>query len=138
MKVLFYLLLITTMLSCDESSTDVYPSTPTHEETKLTLEEQEKADPSEFVTATGGYRKNLIGEWVLIGKINNKATVATYKDAVLKITYYSKTKTALGSEEKTISEFFKPNSSQDFKIKTAGVDGTAFIDFGVISASNVE
>ena len=104
----------------------------------MSLEEQEKLNPTEFLKAEGTYRQNLIDQWVLEGTISNNATLAKYKDVVLRIVYYSKTQTELGSEEKTLFEYFKPNSQQKFKIKSAGYKGTASIGFEIISASAIE
>jgi len=104
----------------------------------MSLEETEKASPIEFLKARGTYRQNIIAQWVLEGTISNTASLAKYKDVVLKIVYYSKTQTKIGSEEKTLFEYFKPNTQQSFKIKTAGFEGTSSIGFEIISANAVE
>jgi hypothetical protein len=111
---------------------------PTHEDIKISLEETEKSSPTEFLKANGTYRQNLIDQWVLEGIISNTASLAKYKDVVLRIVYYSKTQTEIGSEEKTLFEYFKPNTQQNFKIKTAGFEGTTSIGFEVISANAVD
>ena len=117
--------------SCNSNS----PFTPFYQDTKMTLEQKEKANPLAFLSAAGTYRKNLISEWVLEGSITNTATLATYKDIVLRIFYYSKTKTVIGTEQKTIFDFFKPNNTQKFKIKSFGFEGTESLGFQVLSAS---
>lgn len=103
----------------------------------MTLEEQEKANPMGFLKAACTYRKNIIGEWVLEGTVTNTAKLATYKDIVLKIVYYSKTKTQIGTEEKIVYDYFKPNSTQQFKVKSFGYEGTESIGFQILSASPV-
>ena len=113
-------------------------STSSYEKTKMNLEEEEKQNPLNFLSSTGTYRRNFIGQWVLEGNILNTATVASYKDVTFKIVYYSKTKTTLGTEEKTVFEYFKPNSTSAFKIKTTGFDGTSSIGFQIISAIAAE
>lgn len=133
MKKIIPILFLIFLASCETSS--VYTE-PSYEETKMTLEEQERLNPTAFLTDKSTYRKNLIGEWVIEGKILNAATVATYKDAVLQITYYSGTDTEIGSENKTVFEFFKPGSVQPFKIKTYGVEGAKAIGVTVISATS--
>lgn len=134
MKTLLFTLSLFLFTSCNSDSS----YEPTHQDIKRSLEETEKSSPIEFLKAEGTYRQNLIDEWVLEGTISNTASLAKYKDVVLKIVYYSKTQTEIGSEEKTLFEYFKPNTQQKFRIKTAGFDGTASIGFEVISANAVE
>lgn len=133
MTKLFLLLLFVAFTSCDNSNNY---SPPSYQETKMTLEQQENSSPTDFLSVEGTFRKNLIGEWVIEGNIVSKATIATYKDVTVKISYYSETKTEIGSEEKTILKYFKPNSSQPFKIKTNGVEGTNNIGLSIVSASS--
>jgi len=131
MKKLFSILLVIVFAACETPSSYVQPS---YEEVKMTLEEQERMNPTAFLSEEGTYRKNLIGEWVIERKISNAATIATYKDAVLQVTYYSSTDTKMGSENKTIYEYFKPRSVLLFKIKTFGPKGAKAIGLSVISA----
>ena len=72
---------------------------------------------------------------MLEGTILNTATLATYKDVVFKIVYYSKTDTILGSEETTVFDYFKPDSQQKFKMKLVGYEGTASVMLDIISAN---
>lgn len=136
MKTLILVISLFLISSCESNET--YDTNPSHEEIKITLEEQENATPTDFLTATGTYRQNLINQWVIEGTVSNNATLATYKDIVVKIVYYSKTKTEIGSEEKTLFEYFKPNTNQKFKIKSEGFEGTSSIGFDVISANSVQ
>jgi hypothetical protein len=131
MKKLFSILLVIVFAACETPSNYVQPS---YEEVKMTLEEQERMNPIAFLSDKSTYRKNLIGEWVIEGKISNAATIATYKDAILQITYYSGTDTEMGSENTTIYEFFRPGSVQPFKIKTFGPKGAKAVSVSVISA----
>ena len=121
------------LLSCNSNT----PS-PTYEDTKQTLLEKEKSTPTIFLEVTGTYRKNLIDQLVLEGTISNNATLATYKDVVLNITYYSKTQTELGSEKKTVFDFFKPATKKDFKIKVSGYEETESVGLDIISATPTE
>lgn len=134
MKTLLFVFSLFLFTACNSNNT----AEPTHEDIKISLEEKEKLNPTEFLKAEGTYRQNLIDEWVLEGTVSNTASIAKYKDVVLKIIYYSKTQTEIGSEEKTLFEYFNPNSQQKFKIKSAGFEGTASIGFEITSASAVE
>jgi hypothetical protein len=108
----------------------------TYEEKVMTVEEIEKADPTKFLNADGTYGENFWGTKLKVhGIIKNTATVATYKDAVVRITYYSKTKTDLGNKEYTIYDFFPPSSEKKFELKIENYKDVNSIGWDVVSAS---
>lgn len=123
------------LTNCNSGSSDNYDTGSSYQETKMTLEEKEKQNPTSFLSTDGTYRKNLMGEWVLEGSISNSATIATYKDVVLEISFYSKTKTLLGTEKEAVYEYFPAGQSKSFKIKTYGYKGTSSIGWNILSAS---
>jgi hypothetical protein len=133
--IMFFFLAI--FLSCNSDQNSNYPPN-SYENTKMTLEDQEKENPLAFLRAKGTYRKNLIDQWVFEGSVTSSATVATYKDVVLRIVYYSKTDTEMGSEDKTVFEYFKPGASQEFKIKTNGYKKAEKIGFEIVSAMAIQ
>ena len=100
----------------------------------MTIEEQEMREPTSFLKSEGTYRSNLIEEWVLEGTISSSATVAKYKDVVLLVNFYSKTKTLIGTERHPIYEYINPGRSINFKIKTNGFDGTESVGWDIESA----
>jgi hypothetical protein len=105
-------------------------------EARLSVEEQERMNPTTFLMLEGAtYRKNLIGEFVLEGTINNLATVATYKDVVITAEYYSQTDTFIGSESLTLYELYQPNSARKFKLKSFGYKGSDKVGFRIENAS---
>ncbi len=100
-----------------------------------TVEEIENDDPVRFLDASGDYRKNIWGDKIKVNcTINNNATVATYKDAVVEITYYTKTNTKVGSETQTIYEVFPPNSSKTIKLKLDNYKNVNAIGWKVVRA----
>jgi hypothetical protein len=108
----------------------------TYQEKVMTVEEIEKSQPTNFLTADGNYNENFWGTKLKVhGTITNKATVATYKDAVVKVTYYSKTKTELGSQEYTIYETFPPTSARNFELKIENYKDVNSIGWDVVNAS---
>ena len=123
------------LTSCNSSSSGSYDTGSSYQETKMTLEDKEKQNPTSFLSTDGTYRKNLLGEWVLEGTISNSATIATYKDVVLEIYYYSQTETHLGTEKESIYEYFPAGKTKNFKIKTYGYKGTKTIGWDIVSAS---
>jgi hypothetical protein len=108
-----------------------------YQEQKMSLEDKELANPTDFLDATGTYRENLLGDKLKInGTITNSATVATYKDAVVRVTYYSKSKTNLGSEDYTIWDIFPPHSTKKFNLKTKNYSNISSIGWDVVKASS--
>jgi len=74
---------------------------------EVTIEPNITRAPSFFNhTETDGFK--------ITGNIINKATLAVYKDLVITIHYYSKTKTLLESFDFIINEYFNPNSITKF------------------------
>lgn len=111
-------------------------SVETYKEKVMTVAEIEISQPTRFLTADGTYNRNFWGTKLKVhGNITNKATVATYKDAVVKVTYYSKTKTELGSQEYTIYETFPPNTTKYFELKIENYKDVNSIGWDVVSAS---
>jgi hypothetical protein len=106
-----------------------------YQEKVMTVEEIERAQPANFLSAGGTYNENFWGDKLKVhGKIKNSATVASYKDAVVKVTYYSKTKTELGSKQYTIYENFPPHSEVYFELKIENYKEVNSIGWDVISA----
>jgi hypothetical protein len=112
-------------------------STKTYKEKIVSVADVEKSNPVRFLSADGIYRENFIGDKLKVsGTITNKATVATYKDAVVRVTYYSKSKTNLGSEDYTIWDIFSPNQTKKFKLKIKNYSNVNSISWDVVKAQN--
>ncbi len=107
-----------------------------YQEKVMTVEEIEHSQPTRFLSASGNYNQNFWGDKIKVyGIVKNTATVASYKDAVVKITYYSKTKTELGSKEYTIYENFPPHSEVKFELKIENYKEVSLIGWDVIQAT---
>ena len=107
----------------------------TYEQKVMSVEEIERSKPTDFLSASGTYRENFWGDKLKITcVITNKATVATYKDAVVRVTYYTKTKTKLKSNDYSIYEIFPPNSQKTVKLKIDNYQNVASIGWDVIRA----
>lgn len=101
----------------------------------MTIEDLENATPTDFLSADGTYDESFWGSKINIdGEITNAATVAHYKDVVVRVTYYSKTKSILGSEDYTLYEVFPPNSVKPFELKIENYKDVNSIGWDVISA----
>jgi hypothetical protein len=110
-------------------------SDSTYREKIVTVEEIELSQPTSFLSADGNYRENFWGnEFKVNCNITNKATVATYKDAIVRVTYYSKTKTILGSNDYTIYEVLPPSSTKTVELTIANYKNVETIGWEVINA----
>lgn len=107
----------------------------TYEEKVMTVAEIESSEPTKFLTAEGNYNNNFWGTKIKVhGTITNSATVASYKDAVVRITYYTKTETPIRSNDYTIYETFLPTSTTKFELKIDNYEDVNSIGWEVVSA----
>ncbi len=101
----------------------------------ISIAEIEKGQPTRFLSGSTTYNKNLWGTKLKVhGVIKNKATIATYKDAVVKITYYSDSKKVLDSKTFTINDSFPPNSEKNFELKIDNFKHTDSLGCNVMKA----
>ncbi len=107
-----------------------------YEEKKETLEEMEKKDPVRFLSVSSHDKKNLIGQTVIKGTLKNKATVASYKDVEVELSFFSKTGTLLEKDNETIYETIAPGKESDFKTKYYAPKGTDSVVLKVVNAKN--
>jgi hypothetical protein len=128
-------ILIILLAACHSNSSPGNFSPSDYQQQKLTIEEQEKQNPLRFLSSGGEYRQNLFGRFVLDGTIVNSATVATYKDVVIEISFYSKTETLLGTRQHPFYEYFPPGSTKTFQLKVDGYEGATKIGWEVVQAA---
>ena len=115
---------------------DKQSSTSTYQESVMTIQEIEAASPLNYLQADGTYNTNFIGDKLKInGVITNTATVTTYKDITVRVNFYSKTNTLIGSEDYTLYEFYPPNTKQEFKLKVKAYSNVSSLGWEVIKAS---
>ncbi len=108
-----------------------------YNEKVMSVEETEISQPTNFLRAGGNYNKNLIGTKLKVhGTITNSASVATFKDAVVQITFYSATQTELFNKNYTIYDYFPPHSTVEFELKTENYRDVESIGWEVVSATS--
>lgn len=118
--------------------TDKYDSREgeTYEEKLLTVAQIEDANPTDFLELEGNYNKSFWGtEYKIEGKIVNRASVADYKDIILRVTYYSKTKSTIGTKDYTIYEVYPPTSTIPFMLKVQNFKDVNSISCEIIGAT---
>jgi len=109
-----------------------------YKETKNSLLKKEEKNPPAFIAVQGSSKKNIVGQTVVKGTLVNKASVATFKDVDIKLSFYSKTKALLETDKETIFEILNPGESQDFKTKYFAPKGTDSVGLQVLSAKVIE
>lgn len=121
--------------SCQRSSNSNNFTEKSYEDKVLSIKDEESLRPINFLNASGTYRENFLGDKFKIDcTITNSATAASFKDVVLRVTFYSKTKTVLGTEEITVYEKFPPNSRKTVKLKVNAYQNVSSIGWDVINA----
>tara|TARA_R110001583_G_scaffold194758_1_gene366856 strand:+ start:1445 stop:2107 length:663 start_codon:yes stop_codon:yes gene_type:complete len=104
-------------------------------EQKMTIEETENSDPLRFLSVEGNYNESFWGtKFKLKGKVTNRATIADYKDLVMRITYYSQTKSVIGTKDYTIYQIFQPNRVTEFKLDVANYKDVKSIGLDIVGA----
>jgi hypothetical protein len=106
-----------------------------YQEKVKTVEEIERESPTRFLKADGKWNTNFWGDKIKVhGVVTNSATVASYKDAVIRIRYYTKTNTLIESSEQTLYENFPPHSEVKFEWKIDNYKDVETIGWDVINA----
>ncbi len=129
--------IVTMVVKANIDDVEVEPNSngQTYEEKVMTVEEIERSQPAKFLIADGKYKENIWGNKIKVnGVITNTATVASYKDAVVRVTYFTKTKTELGSKDYKIYEHFPPHSTIKFDLKIENYKDVNTIGWEVIQA----
>jgi hypothetical protein len=100
------------LVSCTGNSSG---NIDTYEEKVMSVEEYEKANPVQFLTASGTYRRKIFNDRAKInGYIESSATVARYKDITVEVTFYTATDTELGRERYVLYKFVDPGKKVAF------------------------
>lgn len=124
---------ITFLTSCDNSGTASRQKSP--EELRMELKQQEQTNPMEYLSIDGTYKENFWGDkFNITCTITNKASIATFKDAVLRVTYYTKTKTELGTKDYTVYEMFTPSSAKTIELKIDNFTDVESIGLDIVKA----
>ena len=140
MKKSFFLfpIFLSVLFSCNsDGAKKTDAEKESYQETKKSLLIKEQKNPVSFLTVHGNDKRNLLGQTVVKGVIKNNATVATYKDVDLKLSFYSKTKALLETDKETVFEVLVPGQSKNFKTKYFAPKGTDSVALEVLAAKVV-
>ena len=125
------LLLSAAMLACN--SRNQKPSAQ-YEQKKASLEDMERDSPLKFLKVAGSHRGNLINQTVVEGEITNNATLVTYKNIKLQISFLDKDGSLIEKQKELLDETVKPGATIEFKIKTSHIKGANSVNIDVVDA----
>ncbi len=132
-----FLLALIVNISCKNNKTGK-ESTDNYKTSKLTIQEVERKNPVRFLIVSETDKHNIIGQTVIKGDISSMATLISYKDVAIRISFLSKTGTLLEEDEEMIYEVLKPGTHVDFKSKYFAPKGTAQINMKITAAKALD
>jgi len=98
----------------------------------------ELENPVAYIKSEINWRKNLVGTIVLEGTLQSVATVATFKDPVLLVTWLSKSNENLGSNQYKVDKQLKAGETISFKLKVSAPSKIGDARATVVSATAVQ
>ncbi|MDH4471088.1 MAG: hypothetical protein QE487_00690 [Fluviicola sp.] len=116
------------MPTYDQSPNEVDYNEPvqkTDEELRKELLELEQSNPTEYVSAEVSWRRTLMSNVLVTGRIYNNASEATYKNVRLHVKILTETGYELGDHYYTLTEFIEPKDSKSFEFRAVGYYGKA-------------
>ncbi len=140
MKKSFFLfpIFLFVLFSCNsDGEKKINAEKESYQETKNSLLIKEQKNPVNFLTVHGNDKRNFFGQTVVKCVIKNNATVATYKDVDLQLSFYSKTNALLETDKETVFEVVPPGQSKNFKTKYFAPKGTDSVALEVLGAKVV-
>jgi hypothetical protein len=93
-----------------------------------------KGNPLEHLSVNGNYKKNILGEAVLEGKIHNSDIDAKFNTLVMEVKFLSATGEVLKTQQFTKQGALAPGGDLSFKYRSSAPKDTKSASFKVISA----
>ena len=134
-KIFIIACLSVSIFACKNDKKEKKFDTENYEKVKESLGDKEKNNPARFLSVINKDHKNIIGQTVVKGTITNSATVCTYKDVELRLSFYSKTATKLDEVVEIIYETIAPGKTVKFKTKYFAPKGTDSVAIKVMKAA---
>jgi hypothetical protein len=118
------------------------------EKLRVELQKDESHHPATYLKAINTKCENVVTQkqdlfhqqkidknrWNITGQIINYAAIASFKDVVLTVSFYTQTNTFLGSADFTIYQYLNPKGTIPFQIITNGPDAIGSYNVSVKSA----
>lgn len=102
---------------------------------EMSLREQEKAYPSKFITITGAYDADAVGQSEIRGALTNKAHDATYGNIVLRLDFYDENKNFVSTQTVTIDKELTPGETENFEVKFTSPETSKTANWTVVGAT---
>lgn len=124
----------------DPTKTEIKPEVkkdvvkPTVEETKPVKEEVKTVNPVENLTITGSYKKNILGEGVLEGKVHNGNGDVQFKSVVFEARFISGTGEVIKTQQFTKTGTLAAGDILSFKYRTDPPKDTKTVSYKIVSA----
>ncbi len=120
------------LLACNSANNQHPPAQ--YEEKKASMEDIERSSPLKFLKITGSHHGNLLNQTVVEGEVTNKATLVSYKNIQVEISFHDKDGKVIEKEKNILDDVIKPGGSNDFKIKTGHVKDANSVTLDIIAA----
>lgn len=109
-----------------------------YQERVMTIEETEKANPAQFLDAGGTYNENFWGDKMKLKvEVTNNATVATYKDVVIEVIFFTETDTELDRKRYVLYDVFPPTSKKTLDIKIETINNCKKLGWSAVTATPI-
>ena len=108
----------------------------TANEFRAQLLQDEQCSPSVYLMATGASFRNARHQLVLEGHLVNNAVLATYKDPVLLVAWYSAAHTKLGTKKYPLRALVGPQGSAHFEFGTSAPSSVVMVALGIETAAS--
>jgi len=106
-----------------------------YQEKVMSIEDTEKANPAQYLKASGTYNETFWGgKFKIEGTVTNNATVAKFKDVVVEVIFYSETDTELTTERYVIYDYFPPHETKNFQLKVEIPNGAKKLGLRAVDA----
>ncbi|HLO70776.1 MAG TPA: hypothetical protein VK167_07905 [Flavipsychrobacter sp.] len=132
-RTLYIALMAVATVACNSANSE-RPSDK-YEEKKKSLEETERENPLQFLRIEGDNHVNLLNQEVVEGEITNKATLASFKDVEVRITFKSSSGGTIEKAIKTVNEVVRPGKTVSFKFKMKKPKGTTSVVVDITGAT---
>jgi len=96
---------------------------------------KESVNPTRYLKVKANWRKNLIGETVLQGTLQNTAPIDNFKDPILLVTWLSKTNTVMGTSRYPLYEYLEAGRTIPFKLKAKAPSKVVGVKVSIESAT---
>lgn len=132
-RTLYIALMAVATVACNSANSE-RPSDK-YEEKKKSLEQTERENPLQFLRIEGDNHVNLLNQEVVEGEITNKATLASFKDIEVRITFKSSSGSTIEKAIKTVNDVVRPGKTVSFKFKMKKPKGTASVAVDITGAT---